>query len=164
MRFPSSRALDDVVGREPAGLQLLRVEVDHDAGGPYRRRPPARPPRRPGRARLRTSNAGQVLDLLLASFGLLTVMDAERQRAGRVERHDDRRQRVGRQVRDGRERQRVGHRQRGGRVDVVAEVELDDAHAGHRPRLDRLHARRLVDPPLDAVGDARSVERAGMPL
>ncbi len=98
-------------------------------------------------------NAGHVLDLGLAQRGIADREYTQRQRAGRVEGEHHRRQGVGRQRGQGPQGQRVRERQRPVRVDVVAEVDLDDAHAGHRPRLDDLGTRRLVDPALDAVGD-----------
>ena len=65
---------------------------------------------------------------------------------------------TGGSVLGGKRRQRAqgqlaGHGQGGRRVDVVAEVDADDADAGDRLGFDQAGPGRLVDPALDAVGD-----------
>ena len=98
-------------------------------------------------------DAGQVLDVGLVEIGVRNRKDAEGQGAGRIERQHHGRERVGRQRRQGAQRERIDLRQRPVRVDFVAEVDLDDAHARDGTRFDEPGPGGLVDPALDAVGD-----------
>src|SRR5262249_38313231 len=143
---------DDVQGRHLLVAHLLGVEVNQD-------RPVLAADDDGGDGALDAAehvadvDAGDVLDVGLVEARVADGEDAQRHGAGGVKGQHDGRQGVGRQGRQGAEGQRVGGGQGTVRIDVVAEVDLDDADAGDGARLDGLGAGGLVGPALDAVGD-----------
>src|SRR5262249_27590900 len=142
----------DVQGRHLFVAHLLGVEVDQngpvlaadDDGGDHTL---------DAAEHVADVDAGDVLDVGLVKARVADGEDAQRHGAGRVEGQDDRRQGVGGQGGQGAQGQRVGGGQGRVGVDVVAEVDLDDADAGDGARLDGLGAGGLAGPAFDAVGD-----------
>src|SRR5262249_43309639 len=98
-------------------------------------------------------DAADVLDVGLVHGRIVDGEDAQRHGGGGIERQHHRRQGVGRHGGERAQGQLPGHGQGAVGVDVVAEVDADDADAGNRFGDDLLSGGRLVAPAFDAVGD-----------
>ncbi len=79
--------------------------------------------------------------------------DAEGHGGGGIERQHDGRQGIGRHGRQRTQSQLARHGQSAVGIDVIAEIDTDNADAGHRLGDDLLSARGLIAPAFDAVGD-----------
>ena len=98
-------------------------------------------------------DAADILDVCLVQAGIGDGEDAKGHGGGGIEGQHHRRQRVGRHGRQRAQSQLAGHGQGAVGVNVVAEVDADDADAGHRLGHDLAGAGRLIAPAFDAVGD-----------
>ena len=153
--------LDDVEHRQVAGLQLLRDRGRRGRCGPCRRPPPER--RSPGTApsMLRTSMRATSLTLASSRYGFSTVSTPSGMVAGRDRTAAPRAAAcwAARSAACRGPAELVMVRAAVG-IDVVAEIDSDDADAGNRFGFDQAGPGRLVDPALDAVGD-RLLDRGG---
>src|SRR5579875_2478383 len=144
--------LNHISGRDVPRLHLAGLEINEDGAvlAPYRHRRNTAFDSAQGIAYL---NAGHVLNIGLIHRRIANGQYPQRDCCGGVEGQYDGRQGIGRQGGQGAQGQLSGHGQGTVGVDVVAEVDADDADAGDRFGGQTHGTGRLIDPAFDTVGD-----------
>ncbi len=147
-----AEGLDHGRGNEIAGLHAEWVKVDHDgaiASTEHNWSDAALH----GSEHVADIDAGDVLLAGIVHAGVRDCEDSHRKRAGGIEGQSNRRQCVRRKIRQRAESERVHQCERLVRIDVLAELDLDHAHARHRARFHKPRPRGLTHPAFKAVGD-----------